>query len=157
MQANANPTVHSLAVKLSEALETGKRDNGDEFVSLKNGSPEWMTDVVRSAHGDKLPDDTVYGLIERCADALADANEEADPYETIAEIESDVYTNDLTAWLHARVDHISYLDEVLEEQPGLANGAQLLMAAQKKQIDEVGYALISALETAAEEMDADGE
>ncbi len=154
MQANSNSTVHSLAVKLSEAFQTQKRNDGHEFVSLKDGSPAWMTGVVRSVHGDKLPDDTVYALIERCADALTDANEDADPYEVIAEIESDIYTHDLTAWLHARVDHVYYLTEVLEEGTGMTDGFQLLTAAQKKQIDEVGYALVSALENAEQE-DAD--
>ena len=44
-----------LAARLSKALETKKRDNGQESVSLKDGSPEWMTDVIHATHGDKLP------------------------------------------------------------------------------------------------------
>jgi hypothetical protein len=147
-------SVQKLAKRLTEALETNKRNNGDDFVSLKDGSRSWMTDVIRSVHADKLPDDTVYALIERCADALTDADEDADPQDVISEIESDIYTSDLTEWLHARVDHIAYVDEVLSE--GLiTDGATVLMRAQKKQIDEVGYALVSALEEAAEGMDGE--
>jgi hypothetical protein len=148
-------SIQKLAEQLSAAFETNKRNDGNEFVSLKDGSPEWMTDVIRSAHGNKLPDDTTYKFIERAADALADSDEQSDPYEVIQEIEADIYTSDLTAWLHARVDHVFYLNEVLEECSGISDGAQLLMAAQKKQIDEVGYALVSALQNAAEQMEAD--
>jgi hypothetical protein len=149
--------IQKLAASLTKALETRKRDNGNEFVCLKDGSPVWMTEVIRSAHADKLPDDTTYAFIEKCADALADADEDAEPSDVILEIEPDIYTADLTAWLHARADHIFYLNEVLEECSGTTDGAQLLMAAQKKQIDEVGYALVSALENAEQMEDAEPE
>jgi hypothetical protein len=141
-----NASVQKLASALSAALQTKKRDDGHEFVSLKEGSPAWMTEVVRSAHGDKLPDDTVYAFIERAASALADAGEDADPSDVISEIEPDTYTADLTAWLHARVDHVYYVTEVLEEGLGITDGFQLLAAARQKQIHEVGHALVSALE-----------
>lgn len=154
----SNATLHKLAAKLSRAFETKKRNDGKEFVCLKDGSPEWMTQAIRSAHGDKLPDDTTYAFVEKAADALAEASVDADPSDVIAEIEADVYTSDLTEWLHARADHVFYLSEVLEECSGITDGAQLLMAAQKKQIDEVGYALISALEAQAElDEDIEGE
>jgi hypothetical protein len=141
--------IQKLAEQLSAAFENNKRNDGNEFVSLKDGSPAWMTEVIRSAHGDKLPDDTVYEFIENCADAIADHE---DPQEAIAEIEPSPYTADLTAWLHARVDHVYYLTECLEENR-FDDGFQLLAAAQQKQIQEIGYALVSALEEAAEQME----
>src|ERR1700730_15315183 len=95
-------TVQKLAAALSQAFQTKKRNDSNEFVSLKDGSPDWMTEVVRAAHGDKLPDDTVYAFIEKAADALADADEDAEPSDVILEIEPDPYTAGLTAWLHAR-------------------------------------------------------
>jgi hypothetical protein len=142
-------SIQKLAEKLSKALETKKRNDGNEFVSLKDGSPAWMTDVIRATHGNKLPDDTTYAFIERAADAIADSE---DPQDAIAEIEPDPYTAGLTAWLNARVDHVYYLTEVLEESD-IKDGFQLLAAAQQKQLHEVGYALISALEDAAENVD----
>jgi hypothetical protein len=146
-------SIKKFAEKLSGALETKKRNDGQEFVCLKDGSPAWMTEVIRSAHGDKLPDDTTYKFIERVADALANASEDAEPSDVILEIEPDPYTAGLTAWLNARVDHVYYLTEVLEEGTGITDGFQLLAAAQQKQIHEVGYALVSALEEAAEQME----
>lgn len=143
-------TIQSLAGELSQAFEHDKRNDGQEFAKLKDGSPQWMTDVIRACHGDKLPDDTVYEFVERCADALADYDGE--PSDAITEIEPDPYTNDLTGWLHARNDHVYYLSEALEEFGGdIRDGFQLLAIAQQKQIQEIGFALISELEKQVEE------
>lgn len=150
-------TVQSLASDLSAAFEHDKRNDGKEFTKLREGSPVWMTEVIREVHGDKMPDDTVYDFIERCADAIAGysdtlAGEDA-AQDAVNEIEPDPYTADLTVWLNARVDHVYYLTEVLEEFGGgtTMDGFKLLTLAQQKQIQEVGYALISALEKQVEE------
>ena len=145
-------TVKELATKLAEALETKKRINGDDFVSLRDGSPQWMTDVIRTVHGDKMPDDTTYAFIKRCAIAIADGDD--DSHEAIYQIEPDVYTNDLTAWLHARVDHVYYLTEALQEF-GAKDGFDALQTAQVTQIQEIGEALIGALQAAEESEEAE--
>jgi hypothetical protein len=138
--------IKTLASLLSAALERKSRTNGDEFVCLKDGSPQWMTDVVRSVHGDKLPDDTTYSFISQCADALAESDSD-EPSDAIYEIEPDTSTHDLTGWLHARNDHVYYLSEVMEECSP-TDGFSLLTMAQQKHIHEVGSALVSALESA---------
>jgi hypothetical protein len=139
---NESYQVHDLAEKLSQALTTDKRNDGSEFVHLKDNAPAWMTEVIRSVHGEKLPDDTTYAFISKCADAISEGD---DANDAITEIEPDIYTQDLTAWLHSRADHVYYLTEVLEESE-VKDGFQLLAAAQQKQIQEIGFALISALE-----------
>jgi len=141
---NESYQVKDLAEKLSQALTTDKRDNGSEFVHLKDNAAAWMTEVIRSVHGEKLPDDTTYAFISKCADVIADAADDLN--DAITAIEPDVYTHNLTAWLHSRADHVYYLTEVLEESE-VKDGFQLLAAAQQKQIQEVGFALISALES----------
>lgn len=140
-------SIQELAKQLSDALVTDKRNNGAEFVRLKDNSPAWMTGVIRAVHGDKLPDDTVYQFIEKCCDAIADSEEE--PQDAICQIEPDIYTHDLTAWLHARVDHTEYVNQVIEEgfDKDVHTICDLLTMAQAQQIQEIGFALISALET----------
>jgi hypothetical protein len=141
-------TVKSLAAELVEAFVTDKRDNGKEFVHLKDGSPAWMQPVIRAVYGDKLPDDTVYSFIEQAANAIAESDD--DPQEAIYELEPDSYTNNLTAWLHERADHVYYLTEAIEQfQP--TEGFALLALAQKIQMDEVGSALLAELEKLADE------
>lgn len=144
-------TIPELAKQLSDALVTDKRNNGEEFVHLADNSPQWMTDVIRAVHGDKLPDDTTYSFIERSANALAESDVTFADHacEVITEIEPDSYTHDLTAWLHARADHTYWLTEVLEETD-IKDGFQLLALAQQKHIQEVGYRLVQELEKLAE-------
>ena len=138
-------TVIDLAQEMSEAFETRTRDNGDSFRVLKDGSPKWMTGVIHEVHGEDLPDDTIYRMIEMAVDAMADCEEVEEIVERIYEIEADVYTSDLTDWLNKRNDHVYYLTEALEEfEP--RDGFQLLMMAQKIQIDEVASATLNALQ-----------
>lgn len=139
---NESYQVKALAEHLSNALISDSR-NGAEFIHLKDNSPQWMTEVIRNVHGEKLPDNTIYAFISKCADAIADAADDLN--DAISAIEPDIYTHNLTAWLNARVDHVYYLTEVLQESE-VKDGFQLLAAAQQKQIQEIGFALISALE-----------
>lgn len=152
-------TVYSLAKILSDALETKTRANGDKYLSRKDGSPAWVQEVIQAAHGDKMPDDTTYAMIYNAASTIADIQSpwEDAPLEAIQEMEADIYTSDLTAWLHARVDHIYYLNQALEDFGPFEEGTALLMAAQKIQMDEVGSALIQALEQKAEEINEEQE
>lgn len=143
-------TVQELASALADAFVTDKRNDGKEFVHLKTNSPQWMTDAVHKAHGNTMPDDTIYEFCQRAAFAIADAEE---PEEAINEMEPDPYTHDLTAWLHARADHVYFLTEALEEGSGITDGFQLLARAQQIQIHEIARILLAALEELAE---ADG-
>lgn len=149
-----NDQIRKLAAELSASLVRDKRNDGTEFIYLKDAPKHaWMRDVIRAVHGEKMPDDTTYKLIERCADYIAETDGDTEPADVICEIEPDIYTNDLTAWLHARVDHVEYLDQVLEEG-GANSGTELLQAAQSKQICEVGWALVAELQKLVDEVSA---
>lgn len=140
-------TVQSLAIEMYDAIVWDTRDNGKKFAKLSDGSPQWMTDVIRAAHGDKMPDNTVYEFIERAVNAIQDHDE---PQDAIAEIESDSYTADLTAWLNARVDHVYYLTQALEDFGPFDDGFKLLAYAQSIQIQEVAGIVLAELEKLVE-------
>jgi hypothetical protein len=144
----------NLAAELSASLERRTRNNGDKFVCLKDGSPEWVTDVIHTAHGDSLPNDTIYSMIEKNADALTNV-EESDADEAwvaIAEIEAPIYNAELTGWLAESLDHIDYVDQAIEEYGDMGSGGivSLLAMGWKKQQEEVGGLLLEALEAEAE-------
>ncbi len=143
--------VFALARLLSAALVQKTRDNGDTFYALADGSPEWMTDAIRAAHGDRLPDDTIYGVCKEVADALADADESQDPRDVLLDIEPDIYTSGLTAWLAAHIDHVADCDEYAEEYgEGVSvDLVNLMQGGQLVQIRRVGGALIDVLEETA--------
>ena len=90
--------IQEKASKLYDALERVKRTDDSEYVRLKDGSPEWMTDVIREAHGDMFPDDWKYTLIERAAAIIAE-NESEDDWSSGVDQAVDVYTGQLTHWL----------------------------------------------------------
>jgi hypothetical protein len=142
----------NLAAELAANLERRKRDNGKTFVCLTKDAPEWMTEVIRVAHGDSMPDDTIYSMIESNAEALAAVDEQDadDAFDAIAEIEAPIYNSDLTAWLSESLNHIDYCDQALEEYGSDLGGIiALLSAGWKKQQEEVGSLLLEALEAEA--------
>ena len=142
-------TIVILAKELQAQMTTSERNDGTKYYHLKENHPKWMRDVVHGAHGDKLPDDTTYEFIDDALDIICDLDDEAtedDIREAIFErTEADVYTSNLTAWLHARNDHVYYLTEALEKME-IKDGFQALMAAQQKHKEEVGLELVSELE-----------
>jgi len=145
--------VIELAAEMSENFETKTRDDGKEFVCLKDGAPDWMKDnVIFPVHGDKGPDDTVYRFVQMAVDTISECDDDMtkdDIQDRLFEIETDIYTSDLTAWLNARTDHIYYLTQALDEF-GITDGFQALGVAQKIQIDEITGAVFQALMSIAE-------
>lgn len=137
-------TTQSRAQELSSAFERRNRDDGSEFVALKPGSPEWMTDVIRTAHGEMFPDDWRYLLIERAADALAD-NDNSDAARD--SLEPDVYTGRLADWLASRADRYAYCDEAMDELGAAFDGTfALLQLGQQWELEEVFAVVLSAIE-----------
>jgi len=140
-------TLVSQAAALYEALISDKKANGDYYIVLRDGSPSWMGGVCHAEYGSRADRDTVFEFIDKVAGHLAGLDEDVsrdDAIESLNEIPSDVYTTDLTAWLHASDYNVYYITEVLQEQD-IKDGFALLGAAQKKQIEEVGAILIDAL------------
>ena len=139
-------TLHTLARQMSLAFESGTRTtSGETFRKLKDGSPEWMTTVCRKAHDDArlLPDDCRYAFIEQAVDALAN-HEDTD--DARSSLEPDIYTNDLTAWLHSLNGRVYYVDQAIAEYGTFRDGFQLLAAAQMIEKEEVFQQVVAALE-----------
>jgi hypothetical protein len=149
-EVNAKKVVR-LASIMSGMLEWSKRNDGTKFVRVKDGVDKmghWVYDVVRAANGDGWLDDTVFEFAWEAASTLSECDETDDEEtlrERIYEMEPDVYTHDLTEWLNRRPDHTYYLTQAQEEFGAITDGFQLLGTAQKIQMDEVGMAVLQAL------------
>lgn len=99
---------------LAATFETRKRDNGEEFVVLKDGRPEWMRDVCREAHGGMMPDDTRYAMIREVVDAINNGGDDACE---IADTLCDTYNTALVEWLASSpIKRAEYVDEANEER-----------------------------------------
>lgn len=136
-------------MKLSKKIEKylacfkyKKRDNGEGFMHLIDNPPEELRESVYKAHGDRLPDDWIYDKYHSILESFSqyDINDIDDIDEARAEIVDglvDVYTHDLTGWLHSHNSNMYYLGEAREEFGQAENGFNLLMMAQYRAIDEI--------------------
>lgn len=155
-------TLATLAAQLAIALHARTRDNGDTFIRLADGSPEWMRDVIRVAHADygtMLPDDYRYSLIQSLADELADTDD-ADTVDDLRDrLDAHVYiyTVDLTRWLASAVIRVDYVDAVLKEYGPAADCFSLLQQAQLHEIESTFDQLVTALEEELARQLADAE
>lgn len=145
-------TLRSLAREMSLAFEGDTRTNGETFLRLRDGSPEWMTTICYQAHDEAklLPDDWRYAFIEEAVDALAE-HEDAD--EALARLEPDIYTGKLTAWLHSLNSRVYYLGEALTECGPFRDGFQLLATAQMIEKEEAFQQVVAALQNVLTDFD----
>jgi len=162
METMTMSTIKQLAEQMSQAFEVRTRDNGDKFRCLKDDCPEWMDDVVSDAHGSMLADDWRYEFIENAVDKISEADDDAsddDLSDLEYELEADVYTSDLTGWLHSRADRLGWLDQATEESGGEFDSAfNLLSAGQLLEKQEVFRLVLDSLrELASDEDEAEEE
>lgn len=130
----------SRATKALKHFKQIKRTSGKQ-IWITEDAPQWLTDLCREAHGDKMPDDYVYEFIYESLCAISDASDLND----VVELEADTYTNELTAWLHSRADRTYYLTEALQEY-GSKDGFQALQTAQYLEKMEILNSVKNSLE-----------
>ena len=155
------PTM-TLNEKASEAygwFETAARDNGNSFVRLKDGAPEWVTELVHRAHGDFLPDDWRYSTIRNAVGWIADESDPDEPGE-FADSEVDVYTGARLAWFGSNLNRAGYVDEALEEfgareVSDSSELIELIGLGQYFEASEVFRLVVEALRDALEDADDD--
>ena len=135
--------VNELAKEALGWFTTDARDNGEEFVKTKEGRPDWLENLIFTAHDDMMPDDYRYRFIEDALQYISDQDEDADDLDC-PEIEADSYTGDLTKWLHSRNDRVYYLTEALEEYE-INDGFQALYLAQLCERGEVYDSVLNSL------------
>jgi hypothetical protein len=101
----------TVAAEMSAAFESRTRTNGESFRCLKDGSPEWMKDVAHEGHGDMLPDDWRYRMVEAAVDAISESDGNEDDSGEAADAFIPIYTVDRLNWLASHTSRLSYCDE----------------------------------------------
>jgi hypothetical protein len=143
-------SIQTLATEARSFMVSKTRDDGSKFWSRSDDAPQWVHDLCFAAHdaGDMLPDDHRYAFIVEALDALSDT-EDADD----VDLEADIYTHELCAWLSSRVDRSGYCDSAMDEF-GITEYKSLVEHLQIGQAYEKAEVLGSvrwSLETRAEE------
>lgn len=109
-------------------FEWATRPDGERFVRLMDGAPEELSDAVRDAHGELLPNDSVYELCRAVWGWLVTFADECDgdltrndlPYECADDLLDGeyLYNTDRADWFHSDPLSWDFCDEWLEMDPG---------------------------------------
>lgn len=145
-------TIANVAKEMYDNMEWAKRSNGDKFIKCTKDI-EWQRDIIHKTHGNRLPSDDMYERIHDMLGMFLECDTDLQAMDSICEVESDVYTYDLTAWLHDHIENVYYLTETLEEFGDIKDGFQLLSIAQGKYIQEIGNALVSGIQEYIESLE----
>jgi hypothetical protein len=111
-------TIQDAAREAGAYFETATRDDGTEFVRTKDGTPQWVTNLVHEAHGEFLPDDWRYEVIRDALDWIEEADDPEDGSGEFADQTVDVYNSARLAWLASNLNRASYCDEAAAEFGG---------------------------------------
>ena len=150
----APPSVVELAKQMAAAFEMLKRDNGQQFWTLKDDAPGWMTDIVHAAHT-RMPNDAEYDMLRDCVNALAECEPDSDDddwTDAISEIEPEHRTYALYVYAY---EFSGFVDEALSEGDPvtLTESGDLLNLFQRAyaiHTHQIGAALIFALSAMTE-------
>lgn len=137
--------IGTIATEILENLEQKKRDNDGSYFYCPKKDISWQRGIIFNAHLDRMPNDDIYNRIYDILESIQDIETEEEAQERLYEIEPDIYTNDLTAWLNDNINNVYYLTEALEEGLDIKDGFKLLMYAQSKYIQEIGQTLIQGI------------
>lgn len=130
-------------------LEDATRGDGTPYVRTVEGAPGWVTELVREAHGDMLPDDWRYATIREALGAIHDApalvaDELADEFAD----DADVYNADLLAWVGSHGLRGAYVDEAREEigEPrDFYHGLQMGQYLERREVFQAVYDFLAGM------------
>ena len=153
-------TATALAKEINVQMERAKRADGSEYYRLKDGRPDWMQDVIHTAHGDMMPNDYRYRAIAEALDVIEDLDD-IDDDDARAEFADnvDVYNHDLIEWLGSHGSRQGYCDEASAEYGVTDSDSDDIMArimrGQYMERDEIWSLLVQALQDHADDAESE--
>jgi hypothetical protein len=144
--------IEQIATEAVAQLEIRNR-NEDHIVATKDDAPDWVKDLVHTAHGDHfLPDDFIYETISDALGALSD-NENLEEMEW-ADQGVRVYADELLKWLGSNLYRQGYVDEATEQfghsEDGIIND---IARGQMMERMQIMASVKQSLETRLEEIE----
>ena len=112
-----------------------------------------MQDLCFDAHGDgaMLPNDWRYEYIREACDRLAEASDEDEARDSMAE--PDTYTSHLLAWLASGGGRLNYCDEALATYGKVESTEALIAIGQTLEREEVFGQVLAFLEAYADDLE----
>lgn len=149
--------IYELAQTAANWFTTTERGD-DTIVVLKDGYPEWVSDIVYDVHDGMSPNDWIYEQVRASFDAIAE-DEMTDSDEVYDYgFEGDVYTSSVLDWAKSNYDLV---DETINElgwdgvARSIITAAQYAQAAEKERICLRVFELLSELVDEFEDEDAE--
>lgn len=138
-------------------LEREVTEEGESSISLSEKAEHFddLRDIIFDAHDGLLPNNSVYETVYKiiihlydCIDEIRDIeNEEEDIqdflFEELAEIEPEMYTHHLLAWLQSDLSFLYYVQEAIDN--GVEDIFDILIQANYLYQQETGEKLINAI------------
>lgn len=149
-----SPTLLQLAAEAASCFTTLTRPSGQTLVTLKDGSPDWVRDLVHKAHGAMMPDDHRYAMVDQALDTIAELTDGDDAQEALSNVEPPVYTSDLTRWLASSVQRVAYCDEAADDLGAPDSLVAFLQYGWTVEFNEVASSVLTSLEQQTAEMTA---
>jgi hypothetical protein len=151
--------IYELAREAYHCFENAERPDGTSFVRVRDGSPQWVSDLVRAAHGDFLPDDWRYISIRAALGDIADNEpDNLDEYRgEWADSNIDTFNAERSAWLSSDLRRAGYCEDAGEEfdfevGSGPRGGVfDLIGLGQYAESEEIYDAVITSLRERVEE------
>jgi hypothetical protein len=134
---------------------TGPREDGERYWRCKDGTPDWVRDLVHAAHGGMSPDDWRYAAIGTALESLADGMDPEEGHD-FADGYVDVYNHERLNWLASHSYRPGYVDDACE-QFGTADGARIMDRiglGQYFEACEVFSSVVRSLEARMDEVSA---
>jgi hypothetical protein len=129
-------TIQNRAAEANSWL--GRTSRGErEIVAIKDGAPQWVTDMCRAAHGDMMPDDWRFEMIE---DALI-AIENGDEFFDIDSLYP--YTHDRLNWFASRNDRHCFCDEAANTWGPFNSIMDQVAAGMSMELEEIKGLLVA--------------
>jgi len=156
----STPTISTIAREAADCFTVRTREDGEQFTATRDGSPDWVTDIIHHAHGEFLPDDWRYDVIGSALEHIADADIETrydadDLSGEFADGAVDTYNAARFKWLASNLQRAGYCDRARED--GLvADDADIIDRigiGQYAEAEEIFALVLDALEARADELE----
>lgn len=153
---NTETTIYSLAAEMASWFESRTRANGDKFLTLRDGHPEWMKQVCFEAHdsptvGTIMPDDYRYEMINECLDIIAECTNEDELEDAKWDrLSAPDYTVDLLQWVSSHIRRADFCDAYADEMGERSDLIGQIRDGYTYELREVFELVVSALNTVLE-------
>lgn len=141
-------TIQELADRFSQEFITATRRNGTTYIKRKTRELDDLQDLIYKAHDGLLPDDYRYQFTLESLEAIANHDTSDD---ALTSLEPDIYTFDLTAWLHSNNLRLHYVSMAQQEWGPMDDGSQILEMAQLMEKQEVFGLVLKCLKEILED------